>query len=122
MADNREYLTHTEQMDSISISEDVLTAITTKAAGEVEGVASVMNQTMTEQLTEQIMRKKVGHGVRVSMEGDQVTLDVYLMVRYGFAIPEVAEKVQKAVAAAIASMANFNVRTVNVHVGGVSFD
>ena len=58
MADNREYLTHTEQDDSISISDDVLVAIASKAVSEVEGVGSLMNQTMTEQLTEQIMRKK----------------------------------------------------------------
>ncbi|MBR6738476.1 MAG: Asp23/Gls24 family envelope stress response protein [Oscillospiraceae bacterium] len=122
MADNREYLTHTEQDDSISISDDVLVAIASKAVSEVEGVGSLMNQTMTEQLTEQIMRKKIGRGVRVESMDGEIVLNVYIMVRYGYAIPEVAEKVQQAVAAAIAAMTNFKVSAVNVHVGGVSFD
>lgn len=122
MAENREYLTHTEQEDSISISEDVLTAIAAKAISEIEGVGSLMNQTMTEQITEQIMRKKVGRGVRVENQDGEVVLTVYLMVRYGYAIPEVAEKVQNAVATAVASMTNFSVSAVNVHVGGVTFD
>ena len=122
MADNREYLTHTEQNDSISISDDVLVAIASKAVSEVEGVSSLMNQTMTEQLTEQIMRKKIGRGVRVESMDGEIVLNVYIMVRYGYAIPEVAEKVQQAVAAAVAAMTNFKVSAVNVHVGGVSFD
>ncbi|MBQ5799461.1 MAG: Asp23/Gls24 family envelope stress response protein [Oscillospiraceae bacterium] len=122
MADNREYLTHTEQDDSISISDDVLVAIASKAVSEVEGVGSLMNQTMTEQLTEQIMRKKIGRGVRVESMDGEIVLNVYIMVRYGYAIPEVAEKVQQAVAAAVAAMTNFKVSAVNVHVGGVSFD
>ena len=122
MADNREYLTHTEQDDSISISDDVLVAIASKAVSEVEGVGSSMNQTMTEQLTEQIMRKKIGRGVRVESMDGEIVLNVYIMVRYGYAIPEVAEKVQQAVAAAVAAMTNFKVSAVNVHVGGVSFD
>ena len=122
MADNREYLTHTEQDDSISISDDVLVAIASKAVSEVEGVGSMMNQTMTEQLTEQIMRKKIGRGVRVENMDGEIVLNVYIMVRYGYAIPEVAEKVQQAVAAAVAAMTNFKVSAVNVHVGGVSFD
>jgi uncharacterized alkaline shock family protein YloU len=122
MADNREYLTHTGQDDSISISDDVLVAIASKAVSEVEGVGSLMNQTMTEQLTEQIMRKKIGRGVRVESMDGEIVLNVYIMVRYGYAIPEVAEKVQQAVAAAVAAMTNFKVSAVNVHVGGVSFD
>ena len=121
MADNREYLTHTEQDDSISISDDVLVAIASKAVSEVEGVGSLMNQTMTEQLTEQIMRKKIGRGVRVESMDGEIVLNVYIMVRYGYAIPEVAEKIQNAVASAIEAMTGFAVKAVNVHVGGISF-
>ena len=120
MADTREYLKHIEHDDSISISEDVLAAIATKAAGEIEGVASVMNQTMTDQLTEQLTRKKVGRGVRVAIENDEIVLDISIMARYGYAIPEVAEKVQQAIISAVGSMTNFGIRTVNVHVGGIT--
>ena len=43
------------------------------------------------------------------------------MIRYGYAIPEVAEKIQNAVSGAIESMTGFPVKAVNVHVGGVCF-
>ena len=39
----------------------------------------------------------------------------------GYAIPEVAGKLQSGVSGAIESMTGFAVKAVNVHVGGVSF-
>ena len=54
------------------------------------------------------------------MDDEGAVIDLYVMIRYGYAIPEVAEKLQSAVAAAIESMAGFAVTAVNVHVGGIS--
>ena len=36
-------------------------------------------------------------GVRVEMEGDAIVVNLFIMLRYGFAVAEVAEKVQTAV-------------------------
>ena len=40
MAENREYLTRTEENGSIHISEDVVAAIAADAIGEIEGGGS----------------------------------------------------------------------------------
>ena len=58
----------------------------------------------------------------VEKEDGEITLDVYLTVKYGFAIPETAAKVQDAVMSAVETMTGFSVRAVNVHVGGISFN
>ena len=52
----------------------------------------------------------------------EIVVDVYLMVRYGYAIPETARKVQDSVGAAVSAMTGYNVHAVNVHVGGISFN
>ena len=49
-------------------------------------------------------------------------VNLFLMIRYGFAIAEVAQKVQNAVYSALEGMTGFPVKAVNVHVGGISFD
>ena len=54
------------------------------------------------------------------MTGAALTLDLYLTVEYGHAIPEVAENAQKAVASAVEAMTGCPVGTVNIHVGGVT--
>jgi uncharacterized alkaline shock family protein YloU len=119
MGENREYLTQSASDGSINISEDVVVAIASEAIGEIEGA---MMTTMTEQLTEQFMGKKPARGIRMDIQDGEITLDVYLTVKYGFAIPETAAKVQDAVMSAVETMTGFSVRAVNVHVGGISFN
>ena len=118
MGENREYLTQSASDGSINISEDVVVAIASEA---IEGVGAMMT-TMTEQLTEQFMGKKPARGIRMDIQDGEITLDVYLTVKYGFAIPETAAKVQDAVMSAVETMTGFSVRAVNVHVGGISFN
>lgn len=117
MGENREYLAHAEENGSINISEDVVAAIAMDAMKEIEGVGP-MSQNVGEQLT----GKKAARGVRLDVQGDSLAIDLYLMVRYGYAIPEVAQKVQESVSAAVGGMTGFTVSAVNVHVAGISFN
>ncbi len=117
MGENREYLAHVEEEGSINISEEVVAAIAMDAMKEIEGVGQ-MSQNMGEQLT----GKKAARGVHIDAQGDDMTINIYLMVRYGFAIPEVAQKVQESVSGAVSGMTGFNVSAVNVHVNGISFN
>lgn len=112
MADNKDYMIHPEELGCIHISEEVLGAIAGGAAVEIEGISGMMNVTG---------KKTSARGVRVAVDEAGVTVDLYVMIRYGFAIPEVSEKLQTAVAAALEAMTGFAVKAVNVHVGGVSF-
>ena len=117
MAENREYLTRAEENGSISIAEDVVAAIAADAVAEIEGVGS-----MCQNMTEQITGKKGLRGVRAEVRDGDIIIDVYLMVRYGYAIPETARKVQDSVSAAVSGMTGYSVQAVNVHVGGISFN
>ena len=121
MADSREYLTQIEGSGSIHISEEVIASIAFDAMREIEGVGA-MSQNMTEQLTEQFTGKKGTRGVRAEVQNGEIVVDVYLMVKYGFTIPDVAKKVQDAVGAAVGNMTGYGVKTVNVHVSGISFN
>lgn len=112
-----EYVTRAEENGTIHIEEDVIAAIVADAVKDVEGVGA-SSQNVGEQLT----GKKAVRSVRVEQEDDCILVDVFLMVRYGFAIPEVAQKVQDAVSNAVGGMTGFPVKEVNVHVGGISFN
>lgn len=112
MGENREYITHNEELGCIHISEDVLAAVSAAAASEVDGICGMMNIAA---------KKTAARGVRVTVEEESAVIDLYVMLRYGYAIPEVAEKIQNAVASAVEAMTGFAVKAVNVHVGGISF-
>ena len=112
MGESKEYMTHPEELGCIHISEEVLASLAAGAVAEVEGISGLMN----------VAAKKSGtRGVKLAIEEEGAVIDVYILIRYGYAIPEVAGKIQSAVSAAIESMTGFTVKAVNVHVGGVSF-
>ena len=119
MADNKEYMTHQESMGTIQISEDVVASIATSACLEVEGVGGLMNANVSDYVTGKKMTAK---GIRVEMDGEGIVVNLFIVVRYGNAISEVAKKAQKAVHAALEGMTGFKVAAVNVHVGGISFN
>lgn len=112
-----EYLTRAEENGTIHIAEDVIAAIVADAVKDVEGVGA-----SSQNVTEQLAGKKAVRSVRVEQVDDTVAIDVYLMARYGYAIPEVAQRVQDAVSNAVGGMTGFPVKEVNVHVGGISFN
>ena len=106
MGENKDYMTHPEELGCIHISQDVLASIAAGAAAEVEGISGMMNLAT---------KKTSARGVRLAVDDDGASVDIYVMIRYGYAIPEVAEKIQGAVSNAIESMTGFSVKAVNVH-------
>ena len=119
MAENKEYMIHQEEDGAIQISEDVVASIASTTAAEVDGVSAMMSANVSDLMGGKKMSAK---GVRVEMAEDGVVVNLFLMIRYGFAIAEVAQKVQNAVYSALEGMTGFPVKAVNVHVGGISFD
>ena len=51
-----------------------------------------------------------------------IVVHLFIMIRYGSAVAEVAGKVQTGVFAALQDMTGFDVKAVNVHVGGICFE
>ena len=111
MGENKDYMTHPDEMGCIHISEDVLASIAAGAAAEVEGISGLMNLAT---------KKTAARGVRLSLVDNAAVIDLYVMVRYGYPIPEVAEKIQNAVSSAVEAMTGCSVEAVNIHVGGVT--
>ncbi len=110
---------HTEKGD-ISISEDVIALMVSAAVSEIEGVSGLSNPTSTD-LAERFGLKNAARGITISSEGDVITVDVAIMVRYGYGVTVTAKKIQEQAAASVESMTGLAVR-VNVHVTGIAFD
>ena len=123
MAENKGYMTLSDEQVSIHISEEVIAAIAVGAVREVEGVSGMMGNlgtSVADLVTNKKGAQKNAKGVKIEMTENGLILDLYLTVAYGHAIPEVAENAQKAVASAVSAMTGCTVETVNIHVGGVT--
>ena len=123
MAENKGYMTLSDEQGSIHMSEEVIAAIAVGAVREVEGVSGMMGNlgtSVADLVTNKKGAQKNAKGVKIEMAETGLVLDIYLTVAYGHAIPEVAENAQKAVASAVSAMTGCTVETVNIHVGGVT--
>lgn len=107
MAENKGYMTLSDEQGSIHISEEVIAAIAVGAVREVEGVSGMMGNlgtSVADLVTNKKGAQKNAKGVKIEMTETGLVLDIYLTVAYGHAIPEVAENAQKAVASAVSDM------------------
>lgn len=120
MADNKEYVTQTDELGNIHISEEVLAVIAAAAALEVEGVSSLASG--GKDIGDLLGKKNLARGVHVQVENEQVSVELAIMVKYGYTIMDVARAVQDAVFTNIESMSSLTVQAVNINVGGVSFE
>jgi len=119
MGENKEYVTRTDELGNIHISEDVLAVISSAAALEVEGVSSLAGG---RDITELLGKKNMTRGVRIQVDDDGVQIDMAVMIKYGYTLKDVACAVQEAVATNVESMSSLTVKCVNVTVGGVTFE
>ncbi len=122
MAEMREYITCPDELGSIHISEEVLAVTAAAAALDVEGVGGLAANLGSDIAELLAGKKNLSKGVRVAVSEDKVTVDISVLVRYGFSVQKSARAVQDGVADAITNASGLSVETVNVHVVGVTFD
>jgi len=108
---------------TVSFATDVVATIAGLAANEVEGVASM---TSTSGGIADILNRKSSRnftkGVRIDIDGNKVAVDVTIIVEYGSPVPDVAKSLQENIKKAIETMSGLDVKSVDVHVQGVSFE
>ena len=111
MGESKDYVSRSDELGNIHISEEVLAAISAAAALEVEGVSSLTNPN----------KKNAAKGVHVKLEEEKVVVAMSVLMAYGHTIPEMGKAVQEAVKTAIESMTGLEVAAVNVSVSGIVF-
>lgn len=120
MSESREYISYPDEMGTIHIADEVLAVVAASAALEVEGVSG-MAANLSSDLAELMGKKVYSKGVRLTVAGGQVVVDISILIQYGFTIPDVAKKVQEAVMAAVTNTSGMEVSRVNIQVAGISF-
>ena len=121
MGEGREYVSRSDELGNIHISEEVLAVIAAAAVLEVEGIGGLSANLGTD-LAELLGKKNLSRGIHIQVEDENVTVNLSILVKYGYTIPDVARAVQEAVAGSIEATSGLTVAAVNVNVGGVVFE
>lgn len=110
----------TNNLGSVRVADEVVSVIAGLAASDVDGVAG-MSGGIVGGIAEMLGRKNFSKGVKVEVGEKEAALDLYVIVKYGVRIPDVALAVQENVKKSIETMTGLNVVEVNIHVQGVAF-
>ena len=105
---------------SVRIADEVVSIIAGMGATEVDGIAG-MSGGLVGGIAEILGKKNLAKGVKVEVGETEAAVDLYIIVKFGVRIPDVALNVQEKVKNAIESMTGLSVVEVNVHVQGVGF-
>ena len=105
---------------SIDISNEVIATIAGGAAIDCYGIVGMASKNQIKDgLTEILRKENFTRGVIVRQEGEQVHIDMYIIVSYGTKISEIAHNVQSQVKYTLNQTLGLNVSSLNIYVQGV---
>lgn len=107
-----------DEVGSLKIADEVLSIVAGLAVAEVQGVAG-MSGGIVGGITEMLGKQNFSKGIKVIPSGKTVAVEIYVIVKYGFNIPDVAIAIQEKVKNAVENMTGFDVTAVDVHVEGI---
>ena len=113
---NKKY--NVNEIGDIKISDDVVASIVGLAASEVEGITSFAGN-ITSDIVAKLGIKNASKGIKLEINNSEVTVDIYVNIRYGYSIPSITAQVQERVKNAIESMTGLTTSTVTIHVVGI---
>ncbi|MBQ8768072.1 MAG: Asp23/Gls24 family envelope stress response protein [Oscillospiraceae bacterium] len=114
MADNKQYITQTQENGAVMISEEVIATIVSNAVSDVEGVVSIGAARSN------LERKLLNKGMKITItETNEVTIECNIVVSYGTSVITVANAAQDAAAAAVEAMTGIKPTAVNINVAGI---
>ena len=107
-----------EEIGTVRIADEVVSAIIAYAAKEVDGVAGLSGNA-GDGFLQKAGVKRPAMGVRVELDNGNVRADLSLIMDYGYNIPVTSSTVQTKVAQAVENMTGLHVSDVNVRIAGI---
>ena len=112
--EEKDLLKSNNGLGTVRIADEVVSIIAGLAATEIDGIAG-MSGGLVGGIAEMLGRKNFSKGVKVEVGEREAAVDLYIIVKYGVRIPDVALAAQENM------MTGLSVVEVNVNVQGVSF-
>jgi len=106
------------ELGVLRIHKNVVSSISSIAAIEIEGVKRV-GKDFKSMLIE-LAGHKFSSAIKVEIsKNEEVRVDIPLIIKYGYNIPEVAKNVQENVRCALEKMSSLSIKDINVNVQGI---
>lgn len=114
MAENRK-----TEYGSIEVSRDALATIAGAAAVRCYGIVGMVPRGLRQGFSEILGKDALNQGVEVFLNGDEVKIELWVVMCYGVKIAEVARSVMETVRYEIEKMTGLRAVEININVAGV---
>ena len=105
-------------LGSIQITPRAIASIAYHAALQSYGVVGLASKNLVEGLA-QVLVKDPTHGVEVQYDGQNIKIDLYIIIEYGTRIKSVANSISNTVHFQVEKALGMPVSEVNIHVRGL---
>lgn len=106
------------ELGVVRIHKNVIASISSIASSEIEGVKKVGSDLKSGLL--ELIGQKSFSAIKVEIsKNEEVKVEIPLIIKYGYNIPEVADRVQENVRRALEKMSNLSIKDINVNVQGI---
>jgi uncharacterized alkaline shock family protein YloU len=107
-----------EKLGRVTIAPNVLVTIVQKTAMSERGVAQLCDNVPG--VRRLLGIQTVSRGVGVSVEGNEVAVNVYLVARRGVDLLEMGRNLQRQITRAMQDIVGMEVREVNIHIDDIA--
>ena len=108
----------TTPIGSIHVSQQAIASIAYQAALQSYGVVGLASKNLVDGLS-QVLVQDPTHGVEVHYDGQNISIDLYIVIEYGTRIKSVANSVSNTVRFNVEKSLGMPVKDINVHVRGL---
>lgn len=105
----------------IQISDHALAALAGITARQFPEIVA-LEPGLVDDLTSMFGKDPNTVGVRITGKADELTVELYIRVRHGVRIPDVALRLQEKVRTALETYADVTVVAIHIFVQGIAFD
>ena len=105
--------------DSVTYKKHVVISIVSLATQEISGIASISRKSVS--ALRSALSRNINRGIIVDFNGNNAKIDVFVNIKFGASVKDVAFRVQENIKSSVESMTEYKVESVNVHVVGVNF-
>lgn len=99
---------------NLKISEEVVSTIAKQVIAETEGVYSLAPQPVS--LKDTVLKAGIQKPVRITLNSDVAVIDIGVILKMGYKVKDIAEKIQNDIKEEVQNMTGITVSAVNVYV------
>lgn len=106
-------------MGEITVDKDVIAQYAGSSAVECFGVVGMASISVKDGFAKLLRKERLSNGVNVTVENNQILIDLHIIVSYGVSISAVADNLIANVKYKVEEFAGLEVAKINIYVEGV---